>query len=70
MPEQIINKDMILGEIVARYPKTAKIMLEYGLHCVGCGANELDTVYAGCKAHGMADEEIDELIDRLNQAVE
>jgi hydroxylamine reductase len=69
MSDNKITKDMILGDIVLRYPKTAKIMLEYGLHCVGCGASDMDTVEAGCKVHGMTDAEIDELVESMNQTI-
>ncbi len=64
-----ISKDSILGDVVQRYPETAEIMLEYGLHCVGCFANQFDTVEQGALLHGMDEEEIEEMLDRVNEAV-
>lgn len=69
MSEPIITRDMLLGDVVERYPEAAQVMLEYGLHCVSCFANKFDTVERGCKVHGMLDEEIEELVHRLNETI-
>lgn len=58
-----------LGDLVKTYPQTAPIMLDYGLHCVGCFANQFDTVEMGARVHGMTDEEVGEMIGRLNQTL-
>lgn len=67
--EQKITKDMNLGEIVETYPVLAETLLDYGLHCVGCFASAYDTIEMGSKVHGMTDEEIDEMIVRLNEVI-
>ncbi|OGC70043.1 hypothetical protein A2415_01650 [candidate division WWE3 bacterium RIFOXYC1_FULL_39_7] len=64
-----ITKDMNLGEIVFKYPEAAEVFTDYGLHCVGCIANSYDTVEMGAKIHHMTDEEIDEMVERVNEAV-
>ncbi len=65
-----ITRDMNLGEVVFRYPIAAEILLDYGLHCVSCIASGFDTIEMGAGVHGMSDEEIDEIVDRLNEAIE
>jgi len=65
----MITKDMLLGDVVARYPQAAEVMLEYGLHCVGCFANAYDTVEVGAKVHGMSDEEIEKMVHDVNQEI-
>ncbi len=65
-----IQRDQNLGEIAANHPEAAKVMLEYGLHCVGCFANRFDSVEVGAKLHGMSDAEVDEMLEEINQAVE
>lgn len=62
----MITKDMLLGSVVAEYPEAAEVMLEYGLHCVGCFANAYDTVEIGAKVHGMSDEEIEKMVEEVN----
>jgi hybrid cluster-associated redox disulfide protein len=65
----IVQKDMLLGEVVAKYPQAAEIMLGYGLHCVGCFANAFDTVEVGAKVHGMTNEQVDEMVGKINAAI-
>jgi hybrid cluster-associated redox disulfide protein len=64
------TKDSNLGELVFMYPKTAEILLDWGLHCVGCGAMYYDTLEAGAKIHGLSDKEIEELLVRINEVIE
>ena len=65
-----ITKTTNLGAIAQYYPKLAEVLQQdYGLHCVGCIANSYDTVEMGAKIHHMTDEEIDEMVERVNEAV-
>src|SRR3989344_1919578 len=67
---QLITKDMTIGEVVAKYPETAEIMLGYGLHCIGCHVNPYESIEAGAMGHGMKPETIDGMIKEMNAAVE
>ena len=69
MPTPQITKESNLGEVAWKYPEAAKIMMEYGLHCVGCFAADMDSVGDGAMIHGMSDEEMNEMLGRLNEAV-
>ncbi len=65
-----ITKDHNLAEMIQKHPKTAEVLLDYGLHCVGCVASSYDSVEEGARIHGFSDEEIDEMLDRINEVVE
>ncbi len=65
-----ITKDANLGEVVFKHPQLAEILLDYGLHCVGCFASSMDTIEMGAKVHGMTAGEIDEMVERLNEVLE
>lgn len=65
----IVTKDTNLGEVVHSFPQAAHIMLEYGLHCVGCHFNAYDSVEMGAKIHGMTETEVEEMVDRINAAI-
>ncbi len=67
---QLVTKDMLLGSVVAEHPEAAAVMLAYGLHCVGCFANAYDTVEVGAQVHGMSDVEVDEMVEKVNAAIE
>ena len=64
-----LNRTSNLGETVQEYPETVEVLLDWGLHCVGCMAAVFDTIEEGAKVHGLTDSEIDELIERLNEVV-
>ncbi len=60
----MITKDMSIGEVLAIDETTAPIMMEYGMHCMGCPVSQMETLEMGCAVHGM---NADELVDRLNR---
>ena len=66
---QLVGKNWPVADIVARYPQAAPILAEYGLHCVGCSASELETLEEGCLGHGMSEEDIENLVSDLNDFI-
>ena len=68
--KQVITKDMTIGEVVAKYPAVIEPLQEAGVHCVGCHVSYSETLEQGFKGHGMADEEVEAVITKLNKAVE
>lgn len=65
--KKLITKDMNLGETVMRYPRVAMVMMNYGLHCVGCHVATYETIEQGAKAHGMSDKDLNKMLDELNK---
>lgn len=64
-----VTKQTNIAELINKYPDTAEVLLSYGLHCVGCMASTFDSIEAGAKIHGMEDEEIEEMIERINEVI-
>ena len=58
-----INKQMSIGEVLEIDRTTAPIMMEYGMHCMGCPFSMMESLEQGCAAHGT---DADELVTRLN----
>lgn len=58
-----ITKDMSIGQVLDIDRTTAPIMMEYGMHCMGCPFSMMETLEQGCAAHGT---DVAELVDRLN----
>ncbi len=69
-PENKITKDMIIAEIVERFPYLAEYIMDYGVHCVGCGISSFETLEEGFMGHGMTSENIDVIIEELNKVIE
>jgi hybrid cluster-associated redox disulfide protein len=65
----VVTRDSNLGDIAKTYPQAAAVMLEFGLHCIGCFANQFDTVEMGARIHGMTETEVDEMLQRINEAI-
>lgn len=65
--KRIITKDMNLADVIFKWPDTAEIFLDYGLHCVGCIAAGFDTIEVGAKVHNLTEEEIEEMVTRVNE---
>ncbi|MBI5391976.1 iron-sulfur cluster assembly accessory protein [Candidatus Woesearchaeota archaeon] len=65
-----INKGMVIAEVVENYPHTAEIFEQHGLHCIGCSANPFETLESGIYEHGLGEQELNNLIKDLNNAVE
>ena len=58
-----INKDMTIGELLEKAPEKAQILLEAGMHCLGCPASQAETIAEACDVHGI---DVEELIKKLN----
>jgi hybrid cluster-associated redox disulfide protein len=65
-----VQRTSNLGEVVFKYPEAAEILTDYGLHCVGCFASSFDTINDAAKIHDMSDEEIEEMIERVNEVID
>ena len=59
-----INKDMTIGELLEKAPEKAEILLEAGMHCLGCPASQEETLEEACMVHGI---DVDELLEELNK---
>ena len=57
------NKDTTIGEILEKAPEKAEILLEIGMHCLGCPASQMDTLEEACGVHGI---DVNEVIEKLN----
>ena len=66
MVKKLITKDMLLDDIVIKYPETAVILMGYGLHCIGCIISGFETLEQGAKTHGLTEEEIKLMLKDVN----
>ena len=57
------NKDTRIGELLEVAPEKPEILLEMGMHCLGCPASQMETLEEACNVHGM---DVNELLEKLN----
>ena len=63
----MIEKDINLVELMQKYPDKVNILLEAGMHCLGCMASQFESLEEACMVHGI---DIDELLEKLNASEE
>lgn len=71
MAPQKVSRDMTIESILSMFPHKAQRLsheiTSAGLHCVGCHAATWETLEAGMLGHGMTEEAIERLVDKLNK---
>ena len=61
-----IDKKTTFSELLDETPEAAEVLLESGMHCVGCPMARMESLEEGALAHGLNP---DELIDKIKKKV-
>ncbi len=48
-----VTKDMTIGEILRMNIEVAPILMQMGMHCIGCPASQAETLEEAAMVHGM-----------------
>lgn len=59
-----ITKDMTIGEIIRIDQSVIPILMEAGMHCIGCPSAQGETLEEAAMVHGM---DIDVLMKAINE---
>lgn len=62
---QGITKDMTIGEILRKDPNVAPVLLQAGMHCLGCPSAQGESLAEAALVHGI---DIDELMKAIEEA--
>lgn len=57
-----ITKDMTIGEILRTAPDVAPILMEAGMHCLGCPSAQAESLEEAAIVHGM---DVDGLMEKI-----
>ena len=58
-----VTKDMILGEILQINEGVIPILMNSGMHCLGCPSSQMESLGDACLVHGI---DADALVQALN----
>lgn len=58
-----IDKSMIIGEVISIDKGLIPILMQSGMHCLGCPSSQMESLEDACMVHGI---DADELVDQLN----
>lgn len=61
----MITKETLVGEVLEINPDLAEILLEAGMHCLGCPASAGESLEEACAVHGI---DVETLVEKLNEA--
>ncbi len=59
----MIEKTMTIQSIISKDPALADILIEAGMHCLGCAMAHSENLEQACAVHGI---DCDALVDQLN----
>ena len=58
------NKDTKIGELLETAPEKAEVLMEAGMHCLGCPASQAETLEEACMVHGI---DVEDLLKEINK---
>ena len=59
-----ITSDMLIGDILRDHPEAAPVLMDCGMHCLGCPSAQMESLKDACMVHGM---NVDEVVKVVNQ---
>lgn len=59
----MITKDMKIGDIIKVNPNIIAILLNAGMHCVGCPSAQGESLEEACMVHGL---DVEALVKQIN----
>ena len=58
-----VTKETMIGELLQIDENVAPLLLEIGMHCLGCPSSQLETIAEAAMVHGI---EPDALVTKIN----
>lgn len=58
-----VTKDMIIHDIIAIDSNLIPVLLDAGMHCIGCPSAQGESLEEACMVHGI---NVDDLVTTLN----
>ena len=59
----MVNKEMLIGELMEKYPQAAPVLMSIGMHCLGCPSAQAETLEEAAMVHGL---DADLLVEKIN----
>ena len=59
-----ITKEMTIGELLSIDRGVAVVLMNAGMHCIGCPSSIGESLEEACMVHGI---EVDELLKNINE---
>jgi hydroxylamine reductase len=67
MENKKITKEMLIGTILTRYPDVYDVLMEAGMHCLGCPSSQMESLRDACIIHEL---DADEVVEKVNAKIQ
>ena len=61
-----VTKSTMIGDLLKIDMSVAPVLMDIGMHCLGCPASQMETIEEAAMVHGI---DPDELVDRINAVI-
>ena len=62
-----VTKDTMIGELLQIDSNIAPVLLNIGMHCLGCPSSQMETIEEAALVHGI---DPDDLVEDINEFLE
>lgn len=59
----MVTKDMTIGQLLMAHPNVAPVLMEIGMHCLGCPSAQAESIADAAMVHGI---DADSLVEKIN----
>ena len=60
----MITKNQTIGEVLQLNSNAARILMRFGMGCLGCPSAQVETIEQACEVHGL---NLEEVLNALNE---
>jgi hybrid cluster-associated redox disulfide protein len=50
---EMVNTDELVSTLLSRNPRAAGVLLNHGMHCIGCSISRFETLAEACGIYGI-----------------
>lgn len=54
--------DIPMGELVLKYPQLVNVLMDMGMHCIGCPSSHMETIEEAALVHGLDVKEVERIL--------
>lgn len=62
-----VVKETIMGDLLKKNPEVVPVLLNAGMHCIGCPSSIGESLEEACMVHGI---DADDLVEEINTFID
>ncbi|MBN2614689.1 MAG: hypothetical protein JXR71_03270 [Bacteroidales bacterium] len=70
MAKPVINKEILIEELVNNYPFSVRFLMERGIRCIMCGEPIWGTLEEACQEKNFTEDDISNVVAEMKQLAE